>query len=423
MRAGVSVVFWALNHRFPLGVTLMMRTTSRHPQFLRGRALVVAFVSFAGSLLGSAAEAQSVVLDTGVVQTPSSGPTTVATMPQAAGGGLSFTLTPGPPPLNLGSFDIVIVPSAALSANVPALNAFNRAAQLWESFISDPITVTINADFSALGPGILGSTGAVYLNASYNTVRNQLVTDAGDEPDDAIVLSMPTAAQFTATVPAGFGLDGNIFATKANLKAMGFSGLDGSFGVSDGNIAFSTLFTFDFDKTNGISPGSIDFEGVATHEIGHLLGFVSAVDDVDFVLPGTTNQLEPAPIDLFRFRNASANDPATAANFTTFARDMVPGSVDIFDQVLPGQGGDLEVLMSTGLDFGDGQQASHWKDGLGLGIMDPTASFGETLVLRPNDIRAMDLIGYEIQVVPEAGSLSLLLVGATLTLLGSRRSK
>jgi hypothetical protein len=53
--------------------------------------------------------------------------------------------------------------------------------------------------------------------------------------------------------------------------------------------------------------------------------------------------------------------------------------------------------------------------------MDPTAAFGELLVLRPNDKRAMDLIGYEIQVVPEAGSLSLLLVGAALTLLGWRR--
>jgi hypothetical protein len=400
----------------------MTGTTSWHHLFSRRlRAFAVAgCVSIAGSLIASTA-ALAVVFDDGAVQTPTPVTATVASMPEPAGGGLNFTLTPGPV-VNIGSFDIVLNKSPALLANVPASQAFDRAALLWESWIADPITITINADFSALGAGILGSTSAVYLTASYNTIRNQLVVDAGDEPDDAIVLSMPTAAQFTATVPAGFALDGNIFATKANLKAMGFLGLDGSFGVSDGSIAFSTLFAFDFDKSNGITAGQIDFEGVAVHEIGHALGFISAVDDVDFILPNTTNQLEPAPLDLFRFRDGSANDPSTAANFTTFVRDMVPGSVDIFDQVLAGQGGSLEVLMSTGVDFGDGRQASHWKDNLNLGIMDPTAANGELLVLRPNDIRAMDLIGYEIQVVPEAGSLSLLLVGGALTLLGWRRS-
>jgi hypothetical protein len=231
---------------------------------------------------------------------------------------------------------------------------------------------------------------------------------------------MPTAAQFNATVPAGFAFNGNVYATKANLKAMGFTGLDAAFGVTDAEIAFSTAFAFDFDKSNGISAGQIDFEGVATHEIGHALGFVSAVDDVDFVMPGTTNELEPAAIDLFRFRDGSANDPVTAADFTNFARDMVPGSPDIFDQVLGGFGGDLEVLMSTGVDFGDGQQASHWKDNLNLGIMDPSAAFGETLVMRANDLRLFDLIGYEIA-VPEPASLSLLLLGTTLTMRPRRR--
>jgi hypothetical protein len=33
---------------------------------------------------------------------------------------------------------------------------------------------------------------------------------------------------------------------------------------------------------------------------------------------------------------------------------------------------------STGKTFGDGPQASHWKDSLGLGMMDPTAGTGES---------------------------------------------
>lgn len=398
----------------------MKLTLSWHPKSLRyARALILVCVFLITSRETYGRTAVTTVrVDDGIVQTPVTYDTATASMPSSAEG--SNLAAYGVSNNNLGTFDIVIVPSAALSGNAAALAAFNQAAQQWESVIADPITVTINADFSALGPGILGSTGSVLLSGSFNNIRGQMVTDAADESDDGIVASLPTAAQFSAFVPAGFAFDGNVYGTKANLKAMGFAGLDGAFGATDANIAFSTLFSFDFDRSNGITAGQFDFEGVATHEIGHALGFISAVDDVDFVLPGTTNQLEPTPLDLFRFRDNTANDPATPAQFTTFPRSMVPGATEMFDQINPGGGADIEVLFSTGKDFGDGQQASHWKDSLSLGIMDPTAAPGELLVLRLNDIRSMDLIGYEIA-VPEAGSLSLLLVGGVLTLAWRRR--
>lgn len=398
----------------------MTRTTNWHRIFSRRRrALVLAsFVSIASYFFG-ATELLAVVVDDGAVGTPTPLATIVSTMPVPVGTVSGITAATGPT-TNLGSFDIVLLKSPSLLANVPASQAFDRAAQMWESFIADPITVTINADFSLLGSGILGSTGSVFLQADYNTIRDQLVIDASDEPDDLIVASMPTAAQFTATLPAGFSLNGNLIATKANLKAIGgFGDLDGSFGVPDADIAFSTAFSWDFDKTNGITGGAFDFEGVAAHEIGHALGFVSIVDDIDFILPGGSTQIQPLVIDLFRFADGGGSDPATAAQFTTFPRNLVPGANDIFDQVLGGGQGDIEVRVSTGVDFGDGRQASHWKDGLGLGIMDPTAAPGELLILRPNDRRAMDLIGYEV--VPEAGTLSLVLIGGALTYLGRRR--
>src|SRR4051812_1087010 len=56
-------------------------------------------------------------------------------------------------PSNLGTFNIVIVPGAGLASNAPALAAFNRAALAWSSRISDPITVTINADLTTTQPG------------------------------------------------------------------------------------------------------------------------------------------------------------------------------------------------------------------------------------------------------------------------------
>ncbi|MEI6357170.1 MAG: hypothetical protein WCP53_08705, partial [Verrucomicrobiota bacterium] len=56
---------------------------------------------------------------------------------------------------------------------------------------------------------------------------------------------------------------------------------------------------------------------------------------------------------------------------------------------------------STGLTQGDGRQASHWKDNLGLGVMDPTLAAQEIEAISLLDLRAFDLIGYDLAPVPE----------------------
>jgi len=131
--------------------------------------------------------------------------------------------------------------------------------------------------------------------------------------------------------------------------------------------------------------------------------------------------VRPTTLDMFRFDDAAANNPATLGNFSAFPRSLVPGNVEHFDQISGGAGGDVEVLFSTGLSQGDGRQASHWKDSLGLGVMDPTLSPGEISLVTPNDLRTFDLIGYEINQVPEPNSLALLFLGVVLAL-GCRRT-
>jgi hypothetical protein len=143
--------------------------------------------------------------------------------------GNALSLEPPLPPLNLGTFDIVISPGPTLAGNAAALAAFNRAALAWEARISDPITITINADLAVLGAGILGSTSSVLLQGSYTTIRNAMVVDAADEADDTITASLPTSGQFVATIPGGTTLSPTLTGSKANLKALGFAGLDGTF--------------------------------------------------------------------------------------------------------------------------------------------------------------------------------------------------
>ncbi|MCE9545500.1 MAG: NF038122 family metalloprotease [Planctomycetia bacterium] len=284
---------------------------------------------------------------------------------------------------------IVISPGATLSANSAALAAFNRAANQWSAIYTDPITITINADLQNMGsPTILGSTNAVVLQADYNTIRNAMVSDAAAEPDDTIVSFLPTAAQFTATLPANFSLGTNILATKANLKALGFTGLDTSFGVSDATMTFNSGFAFDYDRSNGLTGGTYDFESVAAHEIGHVLGFISSVDTVDQTSSGT---ISPFTLDLFRFAEGTAADPATQAQFTTFARLLSPNVAANTDDI------DNEWRMSTGQSKGDGRQASHWLDiNPPIGIMDPTLASATTVNISNADMRAFDLIGYNL---------------------------
>lgn len=340
----------------------------------------------------------------------------------SAAGSFSLGASPG------GAFDIVINPTPALAANPSALAAFNRAAAQWESRIVDPITVTIDADLAPLGAGILGSTNALALEGPYDLVRDQMVVEAAAFPDNTVVTHLPAAAQFQATLPAGRVLNGNLTLTKANAKALGFEDLDDLFGTSDGLIKFSNSFSFDFDNSDGVGFFQTDFETVAAHEIGHVLGFLSAVDDVNFGFP----IVGPFTLDLFRFANDLAGqDPSNLTEFETLKRNLVPGTAAITDDL------SNEYLMSTGLTNRtfpgtDGRQASHWKDdqqtglpGPLIGLMDPSLAPGGGVfpfveVVMPSDFRAMDLIGYDV--VPEPSVAMLLMAGIILAGLSRHRA-
>jgi hypothetical protein len=84
-------------------------------------------------------------------------------------------------------------------------------------------------------------------------------------------------------------------------------------------------------------------------------------------------------------------------------------------------GATLGAMFSDGANFGDGSQASHWKDNLGLGVMDPTASQGELMAITQNDIQALDAIGWNVA-APEPYSLWLGAIGlGMLALVGRGR--
>jgi hypothetical protein len=298
-------------------------------------------------------------------------------------------------PVTLSGPNIVINPGATLTANPTALAAFNAAAAQWEALFSDPITVTINADLAALGAGIIGSASSTIVSAGYAAIRGQLISDNVGSVTAGVTGALPVGPSFTAP--------GNVTGlatvmTQANAKALGF----GTGAGADANITFSTSFSFDFDNSDGVGAGLTDFQTVALHEIGHVLGFVSGVDFVDFLVAGGTSGTAPVyTSDLFRF-GAGAN-PSSLSDFSSFSRSLSTGGSSHTDIINAARGSGPEYAMSTGRSTGDGRQASHWKDNdltaLTIGVMDPTLGAQQIVPISNADLNFFDVIGYNV--VPE----------------------
>ncbi|MCP4042150.1 MAG: hypothetical protein GY731_09385 [Gammaproteobacteria bacterium] len=228
-----------------------------------------------------------------------------------------------------------------------------------------------------------------------DNVIQQLKIDSAAEADDWIVAFLPTIESLDIALPSGFDFVGHLAGTKANFKALAIPGLDldGRFGPIDAEINFNNGFSFDFDNSDGVTANHMDFETVAAHELGHALGFISVVDNIDYLLSqGLSGTIAPTLLDLFRF--GPGYNPSNAAEFATAVRNLIPGEATFFDDAVD------EYLFSTGVTQGDGSQASHWKDTDSIGILDPTLAYGQVFNVSEADLRALDLIGYDITAIP-----------------------
>jgi hypothetical protein len=307
--------------------------------------------------------------------------------------------------------------SYAQGVSQTQIAAFEMAGKIWSSYLTDNVTINIAVDVQK---DFAGNTiaGAISRSNDYffHSYANHLKQDAKTSNDLRAVGAQTFnnsifEARYDINVspnPVSIQLPGwQLSINSANAKSVGNAGGSGmdtkASNVLDGYIVMrdltgtNTSWNYNFTRQNTTPAKSVDFIGVAIHEIGHVLGFQSSIDrpwvgtdnlsGLDYLLGLLDRVNQASPLDLFRYSNKSRVGSKTNI-------DLSVGGSQYFG--LGTNGATVVGRLDSGVDKtrgGNGFQASHWESG---GIMDAEIQRGKTAAITALDLNAFDAIGWDI---------------------------
>ena len=280
---------------------------------------------------------------------------------------------------------------------------FEMAGQIWSQYLTDDVTINIHVEMTddlpenVIGGALPGMKKDVKYEKIWEEIsKDNLISDSliASDDDDGKEFSALVNGQTVEEIE-------KMKMTNANAKALDI--INGDRDKLDGYIVMNSFtgqsnvgWDYDISRDGEVAENSLDFVSVAIHEIGHVMGFVSGVDDSDWLyVVDKANEKEEeiegdkvkfvTPFDLFRYSSDGQIDLSvgTEAYF----------SID---------GGQTNLAnFSTGEDKamgGDGFQASHWKQSGNdvVGIMDPVLKLNQQREISSLDLTAMDVIGWDV---------------------------
>jgi hypothetical protein len=270
---------------------------------------------------------------------------------------------------------ILLNNTGGVEQGTAAYTGFRAAADFWQSMFTDNVTLNFNVGFSSQGfaATTLGSTSSASGNKAQGVWRSALTADATTALDASVVSHLPSFS------------NANVNINNTVQKALGI--YTGSSTAVDATIRFNSARAFDFDPRDGFATVSSDFISVAVHEMGHALGFTSAVAQ------NTTLNSRPSNTDMFRYKNG--------------AWDITWGGDPYFSI----DGGATELFGRADFSAGpDGFQTSHWKEGARIhngvdctvlvepqvGILDPTGGLCQEGIVTAQDLAIFDAMGWNL---------------------------
>lgn len=159
---------------------------------------------------------------------------------------MKFNLTYGP--------DIASAPDG-FKATVEAVAAF------FESSFTDPVTINVKVE-RGLSGDLLGHSDYTLTGPyTFAQITSALAQDPHSGSDAIALAHLPTVDPISGTHA--------YYMTSAQAKALG---LHGPSDALDGTVQFANNPPFDYDRSNGITPGSYDFYGTVAHELSEVMG-------------------------------------------------------------------------------------------------------------------------------------------------------
>ena len=283
----------------------------------------------------------------------------------------------------------------------------NFAAQSWEALLDDPIRVNIQIKFSALEANIRAHTSAEYVDITFTQFKQALAADKKTGADQRFLNNLPSGALYKKLINGTAesakshsnqnyvqsNLD-TVELTRANAKALGL--IPAQNNQIDAVIVInSSLVNHDQKKLNSAND-QVNLQAIIFHEIGHVLGFVSGVNILDYfyfykgaVLSHSEYAKFATPLD---FTRCSMESVAAGADmdWTVTNREKhfsIDGKCS-----LPSR---IDNAWSRGVYLGDGFEPGHWRNNSGLGVMVPVST--KPLQLSELERLAFDVIGWDLQ--------------------------